>query len=228
MSLAVCYHLGRTKFLLDTLGFIRLCQYVRRDSGEFDGCCLVHTNDNHSKSGQHCVRERGTLGPLGQSFLKQGRSWSAQCFIGASFLFCSGHSGLLVYVIMTTLNTLTIGIFFRWEVVKGHPRNQLTIKSYHSSYLSQEAAGFGPWFAYILPSALVIVFFLPSYLSVVDSCPLASHVDCTCDALCKVLTVSDILFFSECWCCAGQRLPRRQNSVSNIPTWLTKPLRGSM
>ncbi|KAF8273786.1 hypothetical protein EI94DRAFT_1714927 [Lactarius quietus] len=63
---------------------------------------------------RHCVRERGTFGPLGQSFLKQG---------------------IPVYVIMTALNTLTIGTFF-------------------SSQLMQEIKGVGPWFAYILPSAL--------------------------------------------------------------------------
>jgi len=63
---------------------------------------------------RHCVREHGTFGPLGQSFLKQG---------------------IPVYVIMTALNTLTIGTFF-------------------SSQLLQEIKGVGPWFAYILPSAL--------------------------------------------------------------------------
>ncbi|KAN0135587.1 hypothetical protein V8E53_006478 [Lactarius tabidus] len=40
----------------------------------------------------HCIKERGTFGPLGQSFLKQG---------------------IPVYIIMTALNTLTIGTFFR-------------------------------------------------------------------------------------------------------------------
>ncbi|KAI9430245.1 hypothetical protein H4582DRAFT_1530074 [Lactarius indigo] len=63
---------------------------------------------------RHCIRERGTFGPIGQSFLKQG---------------------VLVYVITTSLNMLTIGTFF-------------------SSRLMHEAKGVGPWFAYILPSAL--------------------------------------------------------------------------
>jgi len=61
---------------------------------------------------RHCVRERRNLGPLGQSFLKQG---------------------VLVYVIMTALNALTIGTYFTPHL------------------LSQ---GQGSWFAYILPSAL--------------------------------------------------------------------------
>jgi len=61
---------------------------------------------------RHCVRERSTLGPLGESFLKQG---------------------VLVYVIMTSLNALTIGTYF-------------------SSHLLFQAQG--SWFAYILPSAL--------------------------------------------------------------------------
>jgi len=60
----------------------------------------------------HCVRQRSTLGPLGQSFLKQG---------------------VLVYVIMTALNTLTIGMYF----------------TSHMLFQAQ-----GSWFAYILPSAL--------------------------------------------------------------------------
>ncbi|KAF8261476.1 hypothetical protein EI94DRAFT_1745952, partial [Lactarius quietus] len=67
---------------------------------------------------RRCIRERVTLGPLGQSFLKQG---------------------ILVYVIMTILNILTIGTFFSSEVM----RNVKAV---------------GPWFAYILPSALVISF----------------------------------------------------------------------
>jgi len=61
---------------------------------------------------RHCVRERSTLGPLGESFLKQG---------------------VLVYVIMTSLNALTIGTYF----------------SNHLLFQAQ-----GSWFAYILPSAL--------------------------------------------------------------------------
>ncbi|KAH9997939.1 hypothetical protein BJV77DRAFT_782642 [Russula vinacea] len=40
---------------------------------------------------RHCVRERSTLGPLGESFLKQG---------------------VIVYVIMTALNAFTIGTYF--------------------------------------------------------------------------------------------------------------------
>jgi len=61
----------------------------------------------------HCLR-RGTLGPLGRSFLKQG---------------------ILVYVVMTALNALTIVSFF-------------------SSYLVDEGWGSCVWLAYILPSAL--------------------------------------------------------------------------
>ncbi|KAH9057490.1 hypothetical protein EDB87DRAFT_1090459 [Lactarius vividus] len=41
---------------------------------------------------RHCIRERGTFGPIGQSFLKQG---------------------VLVYFITTSLNMLTIGTIFR-------------------------------------------------------------------------------------------------------------------
>ncbi|KAI9465546.1 hypothetical protein BJY52DRAFT_1209500 [Lactarius psammicola] len=48
-------------------------------------------------------------------------------------LFGSGHAGILVYVIMTALNALTIGTYF-----SSNPLNQ----------------GVGAWFAYILPSAL--------------------------------------------------------------------------
>ncbi|KAH8998630.1 hypothetical protein EDB92DRAFT_1836252 [Lactarius akahatsu] len=66
----------------------------------------------------HCFQQRGTFGPLGQSFLKQG---------------------ILVYLIMTALNALTIGTYFS------------------SNLLHQ---GIGSWFAYILPSTLVIVLML--------------------------------------------------------------------
>ena len=31
---------------------------------------------------------------------------------GLSFLFCSGHIGVLVYVIMTAMNALSIGTYF--------------------------------------------------------------------------------------------------------------------
>lgn len=61
-----------------------------------------------------CIRERGTLGPLGQCFLKQG---------------------LLVYVVMTALNTLSIGTYF-------------------GPSISPELKGVGPGFASVLPSAL--------------------------------------------------------------------------
>ncbi|KAF8273612.1 hypothetical protein EI94DRAFT_1715410 [Lactarius quietus] len=61
----------------------------------------------------HCVR-RGTLGPLGRSFLKQG---------------------LLVYVVTTALNALSIAAFL-------------------SSYLVHEGLGSFVWLSYILPSAL--------------------------------------------------------------------------
>jgi len=62
---------------------------------------------------QHCVH-RGTLGPLGRSFLKQG---------------------LLVYVVMTVLNALSIATFL-------------------SSYMVDQGLGSGVWLTYILPSAL--------------------------------------------------------------------------
>lgn len=62
---------------------------------------------------RHCIRERGTFGPIGKSFLRQG---------------------VLVYVIMTLLNMLTIGTIF-------------------SSQLLPDAKLI-PWFAYILPSVL--------------------------------------------------------------------------
>jgi len=61
---------------------------------------------------RHCVRERTTSGPLGQSFLRQG---------------------VLVYVIMTALNALTIGTYFTPHLL---------------------LQGLGSWFVYILPSAL--------------------------------------------------------------------------
>ncbi|KAN0135310.1 hypothetical protein V8E53_006875 [Lactarius tabidus] len=63
---------------------------------------------------QRCIRERGTLGPLSQSFLKQG---------------------IVVYVIMTASNVLSIGCLY-------------------SPQLLHDFQSIGPAFAYILPSAL--------------------------------------------------------------------------
>jgi len=62
---------------------------------------------------QYCV-QRGTLGPLGKSFLKQG---------------------ILVYVVMTVLNALSIVTFL-------------------SPFLVDEGWGSFVWLTYILPSAL--------------------------------------------------------------------------
>lgn len=45
---------------------------------------------------RHCIRQRGTLGPLGQTFLKQG---------------------ILVYAVMTALNALTIGTYFTSDLL---------------------------------------------------------------------------------------------------------------
>ncbi|KAI0269787.1 hypothetical protein BC834DRAFT_967528 [Gloeopeniophorella convolvens] len=61
---------------------------------------------------RHCIKQRSTLGPLGQSFLKQG---------------------VIVYLVMTCINTITIGTYF----------------TSHTAY-----QGIGSWFAYILPSTL--------------------------------------------------------------------------
>ncbi|KAN0136678.1 hypothetical protein V8E53_005448 [Lactarius tabidus] len=63
---------------------------------------------------RRCIQERGTLGPLSQSFLKQG---------------------ILVYVIMTASNALTIGALY-------------------SPQLMHDFKSIGPAFAYILPCTL--------------------------------------------------------------------------
>ncbi|KAF8258909.1 hypothetical protein EI94DRAFT_1753102 [Lactarius quietus] len=72
----------------------------------------------------HCIQERGALGRLGQSFLKQG---------------------VAVYVIMTALNTLSIGTYFGPSISP-----------------ELKGIGLGPWFAYTLPSALAIGFLSPT------------------------------------------------------------------
>jgi predicted outer membrane lipoprotein len=62
----------------------------------------------------------------------------------------------------------------------------------------QEVKGVGPWFAYILPSALVIGFLSPAAFAIIDAL-LASHVGCMCDSFWKTLTDSNTVFsFSEC------------------------------
>jgi hypothetical protein len=96
---------------IDSLGLIRWPQHAHCGLGESDGCRLVYVNDSQCEWVQRCIQERGTLGPLGQSFLKQGRSSSSQCRSVILILLC--HVGILVYVVMTALNTLSIGTFFR-------------------------------------------------------------------------------------------------------------------
>jgi hypothetical protein len=73
MSLHVRYQLSGNQLFLDTIGLFRWPQHVPRDLGGFYDRCLVCVNDN-SISVQRCIRDRGTLGPLAHSFLKQGRS----------------------------------------------------------------------------------------------------------------------------------------------------------
>ncbi|KAN0135319.1 hypothetical protein V8E53_006884 [Lactarius tabidus] len=63
---------------------------------------------------RRCVQQRGTFGSLSQTFVKQG---------------------IVVYAVMTALNTLTLGTFL-------------------SSGVLQDVKGLGPWLSYILPSAL--------------------------------------------------------------------------
>ncbi|KAI9443621.1 hypothetical protein H4582DRAFT_2072634 [Lactarius indigo] len=83
------------------------------------------------------VRGRGVLGPLGKSILTQGKSLFSQLVIDADcrYLFGSGHAGILVYVVMTALNALTISTFL-------------------SPYMVHKGLGSSSAFAYILPSAM--------------------------------------------------------------------------
>ncbi|KAH8976639.1 hypothetical protein EDB92DRAFT_1927494, partial [Lactarius akahatsu] len=87
----------------------------------------------------HCYRERRTLGSLAQSILKQG---------------------IFIYIFMTILNMLTFGTFFRWGIVKDYPDLDRLTRSCRSSRVLYQARAIGPWFAYILPSVLVIVLML--------------------------------------------------------------------
>ena len=66
--------LAESKLLLDTHDLFRLPQHVNRGLGESDDRCLVNVVNNLCNSVQQCIQGRGTLGPLGQSFLKQGKS----------------------------------------------------------------------------------------------------------------------------------------------------------
>ena len=49
MSLVVYYNFSRNELLLDSHDLFRFHQHVDRDSGESDGSCLVHVNDDHCK-----------------------------------------------------------------------------------------------------------------------------------------------------------------------------------
>jgi hypothetical protein len=107
---------------------------------------------------------------------------------GLTFLLGSGHIGILVYAIMTTSNVLTIGAVYRWVVVKvHHPYRDLLTGSCRSPQAMPEFINIGPAFAYILPSALVIVSSLSSatFALLIMVAPLSSHVECACDPLCK-------------------------------------------
>jgi hypothetical protein len=69
-----------------------------------------------------------------------------------------------------------------------------------SSGVLQDLKGIGPWLAYILPSALVIGFFLPSCVRFVYCYhQLSSRVGCTCDALRKSLLVQTFFFFQSAY-----------------------------
>ncbi|KAN0135317.1 hypothetical protein V8E53_006882 [Lactarius tabidus] len=63
---------------------------------------------------RRCIQQHGALGSLSQTFVKQG---------------------IVLYVVMTALNSLTLATFFATGVL-------------------QDVKGLGPWLSYILPSAL--------------------------------------------------------------------------
>ena len=83
-------------------------------------------------------------------------------FIGAvCHLFGFGHVGVLVYFIMTALNTITIGTFFRCEIVEDHTVVDRLTSSCCSGQVLHTFKGIGPWFAYTIPSVLVIGILSP-------------------------------------------------------------------
>jgi hypothetical protein len=88
---------------------------------------------------------------------------------------------------MTASNVLTIGTFYRWVIVKVYPYRDLLTRSCCSPQVMHDFKSIGPWFAYILPCTLVIVSSLSSatFALLIMVTPLSSHVDCTCDPLCK-------------------------------------------
>ena len=71
MLLAVYYPTGRNEPVLGTRDIFRLPQHVYCVLGESDVVHFEHVRDG-SQTLQFFI-QHGTLGPLGQSFLKQGR-----------------------------------------------------------------------------------------------------------------------------------------------------------
>ena len=67
---------------------------------------------------------------------------------------------------MTIANVLTIGTYYRW--VKVHPDRGLLTRSCRSPVVLHDFKSIGPYFAYILPSALVIVYSLISHVHLTD------------------------------------------------------------
>jgi hypothetical protein len=107
---------------------------------------------------------------------------------GLTFLLGSGHIGIVVYVIMTASNVLSIGCLYRWvDVNVHHSYRDLLTRTCRSPQLLHDFQSIGPAFAYILPSALVIVSSLSSatFALLIIFAPLSSHADCTFDTLCN-------------------------------------------
>ena len=100
---------------------------------------------------KHCVRERSTLGPLGESFLKQGMLDSTTRLernVNSASLFRSArlrhHDGLER---IDDRNVLLV------RGIQKSPGLVTETVSFCSNHLLYQAQG--SWFAYILPSALV-------------------------------------------------------------------------
>ena len=80
--------------------------------GESDRVSFVHV-DERQPIQFFIQRGTGTIGPLGQSFLRQGRCRLPNKSSTQSINLVLGDTGMMVYVVMTVLNGLTIGTFFR-------------------------------------------------------------------------------------------------------------------
>lgn len=135
---------------------------------------------------------------------------------GLTFSLGSGHKGALVYAITTASNVLMIGTYYRKVY---HSYCGLLTMSCRSPLVMRDFKGNSNWFAYILPSTLVIVSSYINHVHLIDydhSAPQSCRFYAQ-SSLQNSLQDQAFCFCSESLlvCCADRRLRQRLNYISN-------------